>query len=107
MFTIDRVRPICLPLEERIRRSSLVGYNPFVAGWGTLHEKGNRAHVLQQLQVPILPTAVCQREYVKHGPFRITDAQICAGTIAGGKDSCQGDSGIELHDFTHQIIICY
>lgn len=90
-----------MPLNERIRRSSLVGYNPFVAGWGTLHEKGQRAQVLQQIQVPILPISVCQREYAKQGPFKISEAQICAGTIAGGKDSCQGDSGRVLHDFTY------
>lgn len=31
---LDRVRPICLPIEEPLVSRDFNGYNPFVIGWG-------------------------------------------------------------------------
>merc|ERR1711945_26154 len=46
---------------------------------------------LQQVVVPVISTAQCNRAAWYGG--EITDNMICAGYAEGGKDSCQGDSG--------------
>lgn len=55
------------------------------------------ATVLQQIQVPVLDNSVCKREYKKierlASPNQFDDTVICAGNMAGGKDTCTGDSG--------------
>lgn len=37
-FHLDRIRPICLPVNGMIQFKDFVGTNPFVAGWGTTKE---------------------------------------------------------------------
>lgn len=94
---LERVFPICLPVNEPIRSRSFVDYQPFVAGWGRLQEGGKSSNVLQQLQLPVLDNAECREQYKKQGKliseYQFGDAVICAGYLEGGKDSCQGDSG--------------
>lgn len=94
---VDRIRPICLPVDEPVRSRSFVGYNPFVAGWGRLQEGGKASNVLQELQLPILDNTECKEQYRKQGKLitenQFGDAVLCAGYLEGGKDSCQGDSG--------------
>lgn len=88
----DQIRPICLPINEPIRSRDLTGYQPFVAGWGTTSFQGPTATVLQEVQVPIVATATCERNYKSFFPNQIFDNRIlCAGY--GGRDACQGDSG--------------
>ncbi|XP_053318135.1 ovochymase-1 [Spea bombifrons] len=84
----DFVRPVCLPsAADTLAPSSVC----VVTGWGNTQEGGQLAARLQQLQVPILDNAVCNKTYY-HG--RITDRMFCAGfPSVNGKDSCQGDSG--------------
>lgn len=47
VYLLDRVRLICLPIDEPIQSTNFV--NPFVAGWGSLARDGNRSAVLQQI----------------------------------------------------------
>ena len=61
-----------------------------VSGWGTTSEGGNLAHNLMKVEVPVVSDDDCRGSY---GQSDITDSMICAGFEAGGKDSCQGDSG--------------
>ncbi|XP_072255047.1 ovochymase-1 [Pyxicephalus adspersus] len=84
----DFVRPVCLPRKnEPIEPSSLC----VVTGWGGTGEVGNFSSRLQQLQVPILNTEVCNTTYY---PGMISKQMICAGfPETGGKDACTGDSG--------------
>ncbi|XP_063785241.1 ovochymase-1 isoform X3 [Pseudophryne corroboree] len=84
----DFVRPVCLPkMDEPLEPSSLC----VVTGWGSTEEGGQFSSRLQQLQVPILDTKICNSSYY-HG--QISERMFCAGfPDAGGKDSCQGDSG--------------
>lgn len=61
-----------------------------VAGWGALREGGHGPITLQQVEVPFIAAAECQRQYA--GRFTVdAEREMCAGLA--GKDSCQGDSG--------------
>lgn len=39
---LDRIKPICLPVDDEMRKMSFVDTNPFVAGWGATEEVFNR-----------------------------------------------------------------
>ena len=53
----------------------------------------------QYVQVPVITNTACKSDYGLdiYGDEIITDSMICAGYPGeGGKDSCQGDSGLPL-----------
>ena len=66
-----------------------------VTGWGTLQEdSGFFPNILQKVQVPLVGNLVCEQALSNFDPsISLTQNQICAGYLVGGKDSCQGDSG--------------
>lgn len=90
----DRVRTICLPLDNEMRMKNYIGYQMFVAGWGRLSEGGQSADVLQELQIPILDNEVCKERFRQQRKLlserQFNDAVVCAGVLTGGEDSCQG-----------------
>lgn len=61
-----------------------------VIGFGVTSEDGSASANLLQVDVPLVSRQDCQRVYSSDS---ITDANFCAGTSQGGRDSCQGDSG--------------
>lgn len=93
---LDRIRPVCLPLNEPLKSEHFVGKNPFVAGWGNQDRYGSPATVLQQLQIPILDNSNCSDFYGKYlngTKEQFDESVICAGILEGGHSDCQGDSG--------------
>ncbi|KAH1186769.1 hypothetical protein KIL84_019518 [Mauremys mutica] len=86
------VRPICLPNSTQPLSSSVLCT---MTGWGSTQEAdGSLASRLQQTQVPILESEVCEKNYYFNHPGGITARMLCAGfASSGGQDSCQGDSG--------------
>ncbi|GAB0097652.1 Peptidase S1 domain-containing protein [Sergentomyia squamirostris] len=61
-----------------------------LAGWGTTAEGVQTpSPTLQRVDLDIIDTDVCNRSY----QGLLHDNMFCAGTMAGGRDSCQGDSG--------------
>lgn len=72
------------------------GTDTVVAGWGAQNydplseEASNPSDQLLEVSLPITDHATCAQLYANAG---VDAAQICAGTTAGGKDSCTGDSG--------------
>ncbi|XP_065263532.1 ovochymase-1 [Emys orbicularis] len=86
------VRPICLPNSTQPFSSSVLCT---MTGWGSTQEAdGSLASRLQQTQVPILESEVCEKNYYFNHPGGITARMLCAGfASSGGQDSCQGDSG--------------
>lgn len=84
----------------------LIGTNPFVAGWGALRVKGEMSPVLQQVQIPVHNNYVCEEAFIRVKKLdwddQFTEKVICAGDLAGGKDSCHGDSGGPLMLPVHQ-----
>ena len=61
-----------------------------VAGWGALREGGSGPARMQEVEVPFIGIAECQRQYA--GRFTVhPQLEMCASRA--GKDACQGDSG--------------
>jgi len=60
-----------------------------VIGWGHTEEDSETiSDELQQVDVPVYDEEACKTSYAG-----LNDDQICAGYVAGGRDSCAGDSG--------------
>ncbi|XP_074553200.1 tryptase-2-like [Halichoeres trimaculatus] len=81
------VTPVALPMPSDTFDSSS---ECWIIGWGNI---GNGVplpapETLQQLRVSIIPQDVCKEKYP-----HLTDKQLCAGDLAGGKDACNGDYG--------------
>ena len=68
------------------------GFKCFVAGWGMTEEKGKFANILQEIQVAVLKTSLCNQPQIYNGQVD-EKSMFCAGNLKGGFDSCQGDSG--------------
>uniref|UniRef100_A0A182WMK6 CLIP domain-containing serine protease n=1 Tax=Anopheles minimus TaxID=112268 RepID=A0A182WMK6_9DIPT len=87
----DSIKPICLPVNEAVRRRTLDRY--IITGWGTTEEQ-TLSDVLLQAIVKHVAIPDCQQKMNENYLFvTLDDAwQMCA---EGDKlvDSCQGDSG--------------
>lgn len=96
-FSIDRIRPICVPTEEPILSRVFTDQNPWVAGWGDVENNARQSsQVFKQLQVPVIDNQRC-KDLVKAigvtmADIQITDSKICAG-IYDGENFWDGDSG--------------
>ena len=81
--------------SDKVRAACIFETEPFdgqmttVTGWGDLEWKGSKSKKLMKVHVPIVRRNQCNNWY--NGD--ITKNMICAGLEAGGKDSCQRDSG--------------
>ncbi|XP_061662307.1 ovochymase-1 [Syngnathoides biaculeatus] len=60
-----------------------------VTGWGATRENGPRVSRLQEVNVTVMTSDLCQRYYKS----RLRTHMFCAGQKGGGVDACQGDSG--------------
>jgi secreted trypsin-like serine protease len=90
----DTIRPICLADQDE---ELPIGKTCVAAGWGHINTVTKQVpNVLQQLKVePIHDPNTCRNAY--RNQFGITsyveNEMLCAGKLAGGEDTCQGDSG--------------
>ncbi|CAG9101427.1 unnamed protein product [Plutella xylostella] len=68
-------------------------------GWGILYSGGPGSEILQEVQLNKVNTTICAERYrdlyaESSLPKReVTDRMLCAGSDAGGKGTCSGDSG--------------
>jgi secreted trypsin-like serine protease len=69
-------------------------------GWGTIFSGGPTSDQLNNVKLTIYDELLC-KDVVKSYP-KDFDRQICAGTLNGDGDSCQGDSGAGL--FTQDVV---
>lgn len=72
--------PICLPTTAR----SYVNEQVVVAGWGQQYYAGPTSNVLLEVSIPVWDQEKCKEAYTQ----RITDNNLCAAALEGGKDSC-------------------
>ncbi|XP_072310071.1 trypsin-2-like [Eucyclogobius newberryi] len=86
----DFVRPINIWMSELP-----LSIGCTITGWGSTRENGPHVNRLQEVNVTIIPSEVCNKYYVG----RILDTMFCAGKEKGGVDACQGDSGGPLSCF--------
>ncbi|MEN5425299.1 serine protease [Stenotrophomonas pennii] len=83
------VRPVSLPGLEGAAFEQ-PGQLLTVAGWGRLASGAGSPSRMQEVDVPFIPTAECQRLYQGRLPVD-AEVELCASR--SGKDACQGDSG--------------
>ncbi len=67
------------------------GISLTVMGWGATRDTipYNYPQILQQVAIPLISDVSCSAAYAGG----ISGNMFCAGVLAGGKDSCYGDSG--------------
>lgn len=60
-------------------------------GWGKVEYGGDKSDELLKVALDLVPNAECAARYEPAKRIRkgIVDNQICAGVLAGGKDTCQ------------------
>jgi hypothetical protein len=65
-----------------------------IIGWGNTVAVGKSSYpaILQGVTLPVLADTACAAPAV-YGAGYLSQTMICAGLLAGGKDSCDGDSG--------------
>ncbi|CAH2045489.1 unnamed protein product, partial [Iphiclides podalirius] len=88
-FTLDSMKPICLPTTPQLQREQLDDLMGVVAGWGAT-EDGLQSSVLLSVDLPFVSRDACQKAY--NGSQQISQKQMCAGGVQD-RDSCGGDSG--------------
>lgn len=80
IYDIDRVRPVCLPINKKIRSLDVVGSEVYVAGWGSSREGGNTSNELQKVEISVLENYVCENRYkIERPDVRIDNRTLCAG----------------------------
>ncbi|XP_069509536.1 transmembrane protease serine 12-like [Ambystoma mexicanum] len=85
----DHIQPICIPYNIQLNMTSST--QCFVTGWGTTSQGGALAILLQEAQVNIIPSSLCNTPEWYNDI--VSSNMICAGYEGGGIDACQGDSG--------------
>ncbi|XP_074791653.1 transmembrane protease serine 12 isoform X3 [Natator depressus] len=82
----DYIQPICLPFVH-IHLNINNQTECFISGWGSIAEKGEGSPILQEAQVDIIPSDICNGFEWYAG--MINNNMFCAGLESGGIDSCQ------------------
>ena len=81
----DGIASVCLPFDVTVEQ--FIGQELHTIGWGKLSEGGFGTFELQELPIPIITDAECEKTY----GAGLTDKMFCA--YKSGSDTCQGDSG--------------
>jgi len=85
-------RPLPLLTRGREARLAAAGTLAIATGWGSTVARGARyPRDLRKVALPIVTNRVCNDRRAHDGD--VTAAMLCAGFAAGGKDTCDGDSG--------------
>ena len=88
---MPQIRPACLIRSED--EAPAVHTPCLISGWGrTLPGFDKTPSRLRGATVPIVSDAFCNSSEV-YGSTFIPEKMVCAGFVAGGVDTCQGDSG--------------
>uniref|UniRef100_A0A8C5Q7A8 Peptidase S1 domain-containing protein n=1 Tax=Leptobrachium leishanense TaxID=445787 RepID=A0A8C5Q7A8_9ANUR len=91
------ILPVCVPPPAIVFSP---GMECWVTGWGSIKSDVKLPYpgVLQKVKIQLINRESCDQMYHDNSAIRpdasiIQSDQICAGYLAGQKDSCQGDSG--------------
>jgi len=83
------IRPACLWQTSAINATKTVA-----TGWGYTETAGQTSDELMKVELDIIDNVQCNRYFedakLDNG---ILETQLCAGDLAGSKDTCNGDSG--------------
>lgn len=79
-------------LVSRPRMAEILpGDEVVTLGWGRTSEGGSLASRLQMVTIDVIAVGDACNEATSYAT--VTSNEICAGDLAGGRDSCQADSG--------------
>ncbi|XP_063706429.1 serine protease snake-like [Culicoides brevitarsis] len=84
------IRPACLNTDPNLAWEKAI-----VIGFGQVSSDGPTSEHLMKVSLSNYPRNECEKTYKDNAgmPQGLLESQFCAGEVAGGKDSCQGDSG--------------
>lgn len=94
----NNIQPACLP-DSALATYPTTGTIAYGVGWGTTTLNGATSQYLRNVALGVLASSACSYYPASEVNW---SKQICAGISAGGKDTCQGDSGGSL--FTKEVI---
>ncbi|XP_003354214.3 serine protease 38 [Sus scrofa] len=95
----DSVLPICIAPPD----VNLWNLSCWATGWGSISQQGDTSDKLQEAQLPLIPSPLCQLLY-GHTSYILPD-MLCAGDLRNMKTVCKGDSGGPLVcEFNHTWI---
>lgn len=80
-----RIRPACLWQSHNIGQQDGVA-----TGWGFTQYGGSLSNNLMKVLLPMISIDTCKRSFEDDDRIVVNENQICAGVLAGGKDTCQG-----------------
>ncbi|RXG60387.1 Proclotting enzyme, partial [Armadillidium vulgare] len=109
----NEISPICLPWQI-LTFDELLGQEVTVAGWGRLSFGGTQSSVLQEVNVTVFDSSVCEKSYSTLSDYKKIFPQgmsnenvLCAGDVNGIKDACDGDSGGPIMYFSGEDKVYY
>lgn len=83
------VKPLALPRKPRSKPAE--GTWCSTAGWGMTHQGGPRARALQELDLRVLDTQMCNNSRFWNGV--LIDSMLCLKAGSKSQAPCKGDSG--------------
>lgn len=107
----DRIRPICLPLNESIRNRDFVNYTPFIAAWlrtqNPYRTSNQSPNVMRDWQLIVLSNADCKEQFKRQKKLisekQFDESVMCAAPINVGQMKCQSDSGLMQPIYNHKL----
>lgn len=82
---------------NRQRDFPMVGDSVGLVGFGLTEEEGELSPVLKEVHVDVYDFDSCYRTFRKEMKLKISDdLHLCTGTLEGGRDGCDSDSGTPL-----------
>jgi hypothetical protein len=82
---------------NRQRDFPLVGEEVGLVGFGVTKEGGKLSPVLKEVNVNVYGYDLCYKTFHKEMGLKISDdLHLCTGTLEGGRDGCDSDSGTPL-----------
>jgi secreted trypsin-like serine protease len=82
---------------NRDRNFPNVGDSVGLVGFGLTEEDGELSPVLKEVNVDVFAYDICNQTFVDEMGFEIKDElHLCTGTVEGGRDGCDSDSGTPL-----------
>lgn len=90
----QKLTPVAVASAAEHALLAATGKAVTVVGWGATKEGGPTTPRLMEVSVKSQDSAICLANYQNYSSSaQLTANMFCAGEPAGGKDSCQGDSG--------------
>ncbi|XP_050995816.1 granzyme M [Acomys russatus] len=83
------VRLLALPRKPRAKPAA--GAQCSTAGWGMTHQGGHPARALQELDLRVLDTRMCNNSRFWNGA--LVDSMLCLKAETNSQGPCKGDSG--------------